>query len=404
VLLILALSALHVAGQQCAPGSSIVPNPNATCNPTQGFYSNLASCTCSGSSTIIPKVSLHVARGIYSLGASDFILSGAETYDLDTDVWLLSGAANNFRAYGASTKLLDGSQLIFGGVTVLNGLLVPTATMERFDPRTNVITPLSPTTGAIPALVSPFALTQPGTGNVLIGNGFVLNSVGGIVLQFAVFRFNITTLTVSRLGSTIVARARSGAVMLPDGSPFIVGGITVSNFSTRSCEIMNPNTNTWTLAANLTVGRSWPSVVILPGGLVVAIGGRGDIGSSVVPLASMEFYVPELNQWFLGRSRLNIPRWGASAAMLPDGRIVIAGGIDNQYVLDSVEVYDSSMNTRGWRFLAPLRYSRAFFSMEVYTATGPLCGSNTFAYLWSSTPGCSGALLFGCTCVYVVCE
>ena len=135
-----------------------------------------------------------------------------------------------------------------------------------------------------------------------------------------------------------------------------------------------------------TVARAWPASLVTAGDLVVVAGGRDANG---VALDSMEFFVPSSNIWTVGRSRLIIPRWGASMALLPDGRFAIAGGCDPEAFLDSIEIYDSSYQNRGWKLMPSLMFfPRALFAMSVSVIPGPICASNNASYYWSTEPKC----------------
>ncbi len=77
-----------------------------------------------------------------------------------------------------------------------------------------------------------------------------------------------------------VARRQHNATLLPDGTVFVSGGSSAPGFDDPSqqvlpTELWNPKTNTWTTLASLSVYRGYHSIaVLLPDGRVLSAGGR----------------------------------------------------------------------------------------------------------------------------------
>jgi hypothetical protein len=89
------------------------------------------------------------------------------------------------------------------------------------------------------------------------------------------------------------ARMHHNAVILPDRTVFVCNGGAVGedmNQGTRTAEIYNPSTNTWTVAATASVTRLYHALaLLLPDGRVATAGGNPDRG---VEERRLEIYSP----------------------------------------------------------------------------------------------------------------
>jgi hypothetical protein len=69
----------------------------------------------------------------------------------------------------------------------------------------------------------------------------------------------------------------NGAIILPDGRPFIMGGTEAYDpfFGLPNTATYDPATGTWTETGSLAVGRSAHSATLLPDGRLLVVGGGG---------------------------------------------------------------------------------------------------------------------------------
>lgn len=146
-----------------------------------------------------------------------------------------------------------------------------------------------------------------------------------------------------------VSRAFHNVVQLNDGRIMAIGGVTFggqvgADYYTsvlRSAEIYDPTTGVWTATPDMAAYRAGATATVLADGRVLVAGGTegnaqhrlfdsGDLLST--SLRSTELYNPATNTWSAGPN-LPEPKAGASAVTLNDGKILIAGGITYQVIL-----------------------------------------------------------------------
>jgi hypothetical protein len=147
-----------------------------------------------------------------------------------------------------------------------------------------------------------------------------------------------------------LAEAREGhtATLLPNGQVLVAGGSTQNNTKLDSTELYDPMTGTWAAAVALHVARSGQTATLGPRGIALAVGGLGLQGE----LAAVEYYTfPTRNappSGWRSAATLHTARSGHSATLLPDGRVLVVGGVRQETrkqgsyrkSLDSCELYD----------------------------------------------------------------
>jgi len=152
------------------------------------------------------------------------------------------------------------------------------------------------------------------------------------------------------------ARHGHTATLLPDGRVLVVGGnddnqltdplgYGVRSAGPDSVEIYDPAAGTWQKAAPLVQARRWHSATLLRDGRVLVAGGESNHHWVGLPGGNVEVYDPATNSWAPAAPVLHTPAYAhASATLLPDGRVLMAGGgdVNGNFVLS--QLYDPLAN------------------------------------------------------------
>jgi hypothetical protein len=124
------------------------------------------------------------------------------------------------------------------------------------------------------------------------------------------------------------------AVLLPSGKVLIAGG-WVGMGGTDSAELYDPATGKFTVIAKMTIPRGRPSATLLANGDVLIA--CGEVRDNE-PVASAEiFHGKSLS--FESTGAMHHARVSHTATLLPDGRVLIAGGYDHDPE-SGAELYD----------------------------------------------------------------
>jgi YVTN family beta-propeller protein len=124
-----------------------------------------------------------------------------------------------------------------------------------------------------------------------------------------------------------------------------LGRVYVANAGANSVSVLadvNSETNRFRLAAPMLVDHGYTfTLTKLQDGRLLAVGGNPASGGIT---AAAEIYDPQTGAWSLTGS-LNTPRDGHSATLLPDGRVLIAGGSNATGTVASAELFDPQAGT-----------------------------------------------------------
>jgi hypothetical protein len=312
------------------------PSPVNSFAPTSGTAS-MNTARQQATATLLPNGQVLIAGG-FNLSGLTSALTSTELYDPATNTFALSGTAsmNTSRGVATATLLPNGQVLIAGG-TGLSGILAST---ELYDPTTNTFAP-SGTASMNTARFHATATLLP-NGKLLIAGG--LGNLGAVFASTELYDPATNTFALSGTASMNTARFDATATLLPNGRLLIAGG---SDLALASTELYDPASNSFAPAsgtATMNAGRRLATAALLPNGKVLIAGG---FNSSGLALASTELYDPATNTFALsGTASMNTARAGATATLLPNGQVLIAGGEGTfAPALASTELYDPASNS-----------------------------------------------------------
>jgi hypothetical protein len=161
-----------------------------------------------------------------------------------------------------------------------------------------------------------------------------------------------------------VARSGHRAVRLLDGRVLVAGGATDSG-PTAAVEIYTPApTNAWSSAASMSTPRNQLHLMVLSDGRVLAFGGQNAVSAA---LATAEIYDPAGNTWTTTGS-MTSARKAAAAAPLSNNRVLVAGGLDGSDAPQSsaeIFTYNPSTHTGTWSAANSMSVTRNAFGAAV---------------------------------------
>jgi len=312
---------------------------------TVGFESagSLATARFGHSATSLPNGKVLVVGG-YLEGQGD--LATAELYDPASGTWTSTGSLATARDSHTATLLLNGKVLVVGGESGFYNA----ATAELYDPANGTWT----TAGSVAPGQRHTATLLP-NGKVLVAGGYVIDFGYGGGSTAGAALYDPASETWTTTGRLATARDAHTATLLPNGKVLVAGGNDNQLFgglgSLASAELYDPASGTWTATGSLTTARPYHTAALLPNGKVLVAGGY-----KASALATAELYDPATGTWRATGS-LATARNAHTMTLLPSGKVLVVGGAETD-ALTSAELYNTASGT--WTAtgsLATARYS-----------------------------------------------
>ena len=260
-------------------------------------------------------------------------LASTEICDPASGVWSASAQMQAPRDNHSATLLADGRVLVTGGVSGGDAGGPVEKSAEIFDPATNTWT-----------VADHMSIARYNHQATLLPDGRVLVTGG---FNISIFHIPIRDAEIYdpaadrwvQVPNMATPRATHLAFPLADGRVLVAGGWTQPPNAitlTATTDIYDPATNRLTSAPGLPDARGTlvNQAVLLSNGDVLAAGGRLDSGST----ATVDRYIAAVGTW-TRTGTMNVPRAAATAVVLADGRVLIAGGGNATGVLSSAEIY-----------------------------------------------------------------
>jgi len=253
--------------------------------------------------------------------------------------WSTTGGMHTARASHAATLLPNGLVLVARGTGGSGGALLSS---ELYNSASGTWS----TTGNL-------HVGRVSAQSVLLPNGMVL-TIGGCINNDCLSSttrsaeiYNPVSGTWTVTGSMRTARAEFIAVLLPSKKVLVAGGCTAYNANgciavTTAAELYNPATGTWTATGAMRAARMAMTGTVLLNGKALIAGGQTAASDA---LGSSELYNPASGTFTL-TGRLITPRSGHTATLLTSGFVLMAGGENvNGISISKAELYNPTTGT-----------------------------------------------------------
>ena len=155
--------------------------------------------------------------------------------------------------------------------------------------------------------------------------------------------------TWAATASMSTGRGNATATLLGNGTVLVAGGqhiVNESNGGVTSAEIYDPATGLWHSAGTMGTGHGLATASLLPDGRVLVAGGALQSGCCGGMVAA-DLYNPSTGTW-QAAANMNVAREAAASVVLPDGTVLMTGGyngITTTPYLASTEIYQPATNT-----------------------------------------------------------
>jgi hypothetical protein len=328
-------STTAVATAAPTPAAATLP-PTSAPSPGAGPAGSMATARGGHTATLLPDGRVLVAGGASSVadGAVGGVVALAEIYVPATGTFAATGSMATARLGHTATPLADGRVLVAAGLDVPRpGAVSDLATAEICDPASGTFVP----TGPMAAARDGTTATLLPDGRVLVAGGF--DREAGYLATAEIY--DPATGTFGPTGPLATARWRHTAALLPDGRVLVAGGFAREAGGPAylaTAEIYDPATATFVATGSMATARAGATATVLTDGRVLVAGGTDGSENGT---ATAELYDPTTGT-FVATGQMATPREGHTATLLADGRVLLVGGLGP---LATAEIYDPATGT-----------------------------------------------------------
>ncbi len=241
----------------------------------------------------------------------------AAIYDPSSNSFTTTPDMNQGRWYPTVTVLANGDVLVVSGD--INSNTNPNPLPQIYSPATNSWRNL--TTAQLAVSLYPIMFVAP--------NGKVFNAGPSPQTRYLDTSGTgaWTNVAITKFGASGKWRSYGPGVMYESGKILLVGGGDPPTATAETIDL-NAATPAWTSTGSMNFARRQHNAVALPDGKVFVIGGSsaGGFDTSTSPVAPTEMWDPATGQFTVMASIAVYRGYHSTALLLPDGRVLSAGG------------------------------------------------------------------------------
>jgi hypothetical protein len=268
---------------------------------------------CSGHS-FLPDGTLLVTGG--HNGASGFGFPYASIYNASSNSWAQIPNMQDARWYPTNTTLPNGDVLVVSG-EITDGTY--NTLPQIWHPATNAW--LNLTSAQLAQPLYPMMFVAP--------SGQVFDAGPDQLSRYLDTSGTGAWTTVGYLNYT--GSRDYGSAVIYDGKVLIAGGDgATTGPATNTAEVidLNASSPSWSFTSSLAFARRQLNLTLLPDGKVLATGGSGGFGfdNAAYPVYQSEMWDPATGKWTTMASISVYRGYHSTALLLPDGRVMSAGG------------------------------------------------------------------------------
>ncbi|HEX7286177.1 MAG TPA: carboxypeptidase regulatory-like domain-containing protein [Candidatus Angelobacter sp.] len=268
---------------------------------------------CAGH-TSMPDGRVFIAGG----HIADFVgYAHTSIYDPSSNTLTPAADMNKGRWYPTVTVLANGDLLVVSGD--VNSNTANNTLPQVYSPATNTWRDL--TTAQLSLPLYPLMFVAP--------NGKVFNAGASPPTRYLDTSGTgaWTSVATTKFGASGAWRSYGPGVMYESGKVLLVGGGDPPTASTEMIDL-NAATPAWSNSGSMHFARRQHNAVVLPDGKVLVVGGSsaGGFDTSTAPVAQAEMWDPATGQFTVMASIAVYRGYHSTALLLPDGRVLSAGG------------------------------------------------------------------------------
>jgi hypothetical protein len=313
-------------------------------NGSFAFTGSIHSARWAHTATLLANGKVLVAGGFLESSAF-YATNSAELYDPTTGQWTLTTPMNLPRGFHSATLLPNGKVLVAGGYTTGRN---PTTNAELYDPPSGTWS----FTGSTTIACYLHTATLLPSGKVLVAGGSACDSGFGLSELYDPVSGTWTNFQAGVFGGPLYQHT---ATLLPKGQVLVAGGdaCLIDTNALSGAYLYDPTANTWTATVvPLITARKSHTAVLLSNGEVLVAGGQITSSGFYITTNAAELYDPATGAGtWAPTTSMNVARQFHTATLLPDGRVLVTGGVSNGYALTSAaELYDTGLGfSNSWR-------------------------------------------------------